>query len=59
MIPTPWQDHLAAQIAAAKATQPKHERVTSMCLGIADFTCEDCPGEWCSHECHNEPQESA
>lgn len=28
------------------------DRVTSMCLQIAAFTHEDCPGDWCACACH-------
>lgn len=41
---------LSRRAAAEKA----EVRLTSMCLEIAGFDHEDCPGEWCDCICHKE-----
>lgn len=40
--------HAADRIAQAE------QRPSSMCMGIGSWTCADCPGGQCSHECHKE-----
>jgi hypothetical protein len=46
----------AAGRLAYAATAPARERITSMCLGINDWSCEDCPGDFCPCACHTQEQ---
>ena len=42
--------YAASRIVSAKV----EERTTSMCMQIAGFDHDDCPGEWCACSCHKE-----
>jgi hypothetical protein len=39
---------------ATPTPTPGRHSVTSMCLEIADFTHDDCPGDWCRCTCHTQ-----